>query len=93
VGALAPGNPKYTLVLVIISLLLSMAPVIMFGYVLYPSRNMAPKLGNKIENLQRSYYLSDQQYSHLDDHIAAFDKSKSKLELGYEIQKILYYEL
>jgi hypothetical protein len=87
VGALVPGNPKYSLALVIVSWLLGVAPVIMFGYVLYPSRSMAPKLGSKTDNLQRSYYLSDQRYHNLDEYIEAFDKSDWKVELIYEIQK------
>jgi len=61
--------------------------VIMFGYVLYPSRSMAPKLGSKTDSLQRSYYLSDQRYHNLDEYIEAFDKSDWKVELIYEIQK------
>jgi|TARA_B110000967_G_C18788369_1_gene511995 hypothetical protein len=87
VGALVPGNPKYSLALVIVSWLLGVAPVIMFGYVLYPSRSMAPKLGSKTDSLQRSYYLSDQRYHNLDEYIEAFDKSDWKVELIYEIQK------
>ncbi|NQU70321.1 MAG: hypothetical protein HQ514_07210 [Rhodospirillales bacterium] len=87
VGALAPEVPRFTVALVVFSWVLGVVPVMLFGYVLYPSRSMAPKLGTKIDNLQRSYYLLNERYPILDDFIAAFDQSDWKIELAYEIQK------
>jgi hypothetical protein len=87
VGALAPEIPRFTWALVIFSWVLGVVPVMMFGYLLYPSRSMAPKLGTNVENLQRSYYLLNESYPVLDDFIAAFDQSDWKIELAYEIQK------
>jgi len=55
VGSLAPEVPRFTLGLVVFSWVLGVVPIMMFGYVLYPSRSMAPKLGTHIDNLQRSY--------------------------------------
>ena len=62
VGALDPEIPRFTWALVIFSWVLGVVPVMMFGYVLYPSRSMAPKLGTNVENLQRSYYLLNESY-------------------------------
>lgn len=87
VGALAPNTPEYSLALVVFSWLLGVLPIALFGYVLFPSRSMAPKLGSKIDNLRRSYYLLDERYSTLDNYIEAFDQSDWKVELVYEIQK------
>jgi hypothetical protein len=87
VGSLAPKAPQFTLALVILSWVLGVVPIIMFGYVLYPSRSMAPKLGTHIDNLQRSYYLLEERYPILDDFIAALNRSDWKIELAYEIQK------
>ena len=87
IGELAPEVPIYSLAFVILSWILGVVPVVLFGYVLYPSRSMAPKLGSKIDNLQRSYYLLVERYSNLDDYIEAFDQSDWKGELTYEIQK------
>jgi hypothetical protein len=87
IGALAPEIPRFTVALVLFSWVLGVVPVMLFGYVLYPSRSMAPKLGTKIDNLQRSYYLLNERYPILDDFIAAFDQSDWKIELAYEIQK------
>ena len=60
----------------------------MFGSVLYPSRSMAPKLGTRVQNLQRSFYLLEERYPTLDDFIAALDRSDWKIEIAYEIQKL-----
>jgi len=87
VGSLAPEVPRFTLSLVVFSWVLGIVPIMMFGYVLYPSRSMAPKLGTHIDNLQRSYYLLEERYPILDDFIAALDRSDWKVELAYEIQK------
>lgn len=87
VGAMAPGNPQFSISLVVFSWLPGVVPVMMFAYVLYPSRSMAPKLGAGNGNLQRSYYLLDERYSNLDEYIEAIDRSDWKIELVYEIQK------
>ena len=87
VGALAPDKPPFTLVTVILSWLLGVLPVMLFGYVLYPSRSMAPKLGTKIENLRRTYYVTEKCFPTLDEYLDEFDQSDWKVELAYEIQK------
>ena len=49
---------------------------------------MAPKLGTRVQNLQRSFYLLEERYPTLDDFIAALDRSDWKIEIAYEIQKL-----
>ena len=87
VGALASGKPEFSTLLVILSWLLGILPIIMFGSVLYPSRSMPPKLGGKVNNLQKSYYLLAERFPILNTYIEAFDKSDRKVKLAYEIQK------
>ena len=87
IGEMAPEDPANTTLYVLIFWVLAVVPIAMFGYVLYPSRSAAPKLGVKGLNLQRSYYLLEEQYPDLDSYLDAFDKSDWKLELAYEIQK------
>ncbi len=87
IGELAPKHHSYSEVFALISWILAILPIAMFGYVLYPSRSMAPKLGTKVKNLQRSYYLLDERFATLDDYLEAFGQSDWKVELAYEIQK------
>ncbi len=87
IGAMAPGSPQFSMALVVFSWLPGVVPVMMFGYVLYPSRSMAPKLGTKNDSLQRSYYFVDERYATLDEYVEAVDRSDWKIELVYEIQK------
>jgi len=88
ISSLAPELPRFNFILVCFSWLLGILPIVMFGLVLYPSRSMAPKLGTRVQNLQRSFYLLEERYPTLDDFIAALDKSDWKIEIAYEIQKL-----
>ena len=87
VGTLAPSQPEYSLSLVILSWLFGIIPVVTFGLVLYPSRSMAPKLGNNVSNLQKSFYVLEERYPMLEDYLESLNKSDWKIELAYEIQK------
>jgi hypothetical protein len=87
IGESAPQYQNYSVVYVLISWVLGVLPIAMFGYVLYPSRSIAPKLGTSVKTLQRSYYLIDNRFATLDDYLNAFDQSDWKVELAYEIQK------
>tara|TARA_X000000950_G_C13555207_1_gene513256 strand:- start:95 stop:622 length:528 start_codon:yes stop_codon:yes gene_type:complete len=88
ISSLAPELPEFNFILVCFSWLLGVLPIVMFGSVLYPSRSMAPKLGTRVQNLQRSFYLLEERYPTLDDFIAALDRSDWKIEIAYEIQKL-----
>lgn len=81
------GGQEPSRILDVFTWLLGVIPVVMFGWVLFPSRRMAPKLGTKCNKLQRSYYVLGDRYADLDEYTAAFDKSDWKTELLYEIQK------
>lgn len=87
VGDLVQGDEEYSFAWALMMWFLGVVPIAMFGYVLYPSRSHAPKLGTKVGNLQRSYYLLEERYPTLDSYLEAFDKSDWKVELAYEIQK------
>ena len=48
---------------------------------------MAPKLGNNVSNLQKSFYVLEERYPMLEDYLESLNKSDWKIELAYEIQK------
>jgi len=87
ISEFALAHSGYSEVFVLIFWISGVVPIAMFGYVLYPSRSLAPKLGTKVKNLQRSYYILDDRYATLDDYLESFDQSDWKVELAYEIQK------
>ena len=87
VGDLAPKETTPTIIFVLASWIFGVIPIALFGYVLYPSRSHAPKLGAKVCNLQRSYYLLNERHPTLDDYLNAFEQSDWKVELAYEVHK------
>lgn len=48
---------------------------------------MAPKLGNNVSNLQKSFYVLEERYPMLEDYLGSLNNSDWKIELAYEIQK------
>ena len=68
--------------------ILVICPVIMFGYVLYPSRKMAPKLRKPPEDIQRSVYFDTDRFPSLEEYVNATKQSDWQRELAFEIMKV-----
>lgn len=69
--------------------LIVMAPLFMFGYVLYPSRRMAPKVNDTSElGLTRTLYVQSTRYRTVTELQEAVIKSDWVAELAYEVIKV-----
>lgn len=81
------GNLDY--LEIIIAWLVIISPIVLFGYVLHPSRRTAPKLGEKpAKALQRILYVDPAIHSHVGNLIEASRASDHEQELAYELLKV-----
>ena len=69
--------------------LVVMGPLFLFGYVLYPSRRMAPKVSDTSElSLTRTLYVQSMRYRTVAELQEAVAKSDWVAELSYELLKV-----
>ncbi|MGC1497177.1 MAG: hypothetical protein WA790_15305 [Sulfitobacter sp.] len=84
-----PGAHDGGVLLVILFWAVVMAPLFLFGYVLYPSRRSAPKVGDTSElGLQRVLYVETKRHRTVDDLQRAAQNSDWQAELAYEVLKV-----
>lgn len=84
-----PGSGEAGLLLVTLFWLVVMAPLFLFGYVLYPSRRSAPKVQDTTElGLQRVLYVETRHHGTFDDLLNAAQNSDWRAELVYEVLKV-----
>ena len=89
IGSLNPGDaPPFTSLVLLIAWLILMIPIVFFGAVLYPSRKMAPNLGEKTKHVKRLYYVPMEYYKNIDAYLKELDQCDIKTELSYELMKL-----
>jgi len=74
-----------TLILVWI---LAIGPIILFGVVLYPSRSVAPILGNEAEDVRHNYYVATAEQKDLSIYLRNIETCNWNREIAYEIMKV-----
>ena len=89
IGAFNPDIPEYTSILVILSWLLVMIPIIMFGAVLYPSRKTAPKLHEQSKKIKKLYNVPTDYHHDIDGYLDNLKDCDIKTELSYELMKTI----
>jgi hypothetical protein len=84
-----PGSGDGSALFVILFWLIVMAPLFLFGYVLYPSRRVAPKVQDTGElGLQRVLYVETKRHGTVSDLLDAAQSSDWRAELAYEVLKV-----
>ena len=84
-----PGSDDGGPLLIILFWLVVMAPLFLFGYVLYPSRRTAPKVEDTTElGLQRVLYIETKRHRTVGDLLNAAKNSDWRVELVYEVLKV-----
>jgi len=83
-----PDKTPFTSITVILAWLLVMVPIILFGTVLYPSRKMAPILGEKSSHVKRLYHVSLEYIKNVDSYLSDIVNCDIKAELSYELIKV-----
>ena len=67
--------------------ILSVVPIVMFGAILYPTRKVAPRLGQKPEGVQRIFYVEPEVIDSVKQHQELIHACNIQRELSYEILK------
>ena len=69
--------------------LVVMSPILLFGYVLHPSRHSAPSLAKEPPKaLQRVLYIDPDDHPNLEHLIAAAREADPEQEIAYELMKV-----
>lgn len=79
--------PEMSVVTLTLAWLVLIFPILLFGSVLYPSRKVAPKLGEQGGDARRTFYVEPEHIHDIDTYLADVDASDPKKEIAYEILK------
>lgn len=84
-----PVSDEVTLLPVIVFWGLVMVPLFLFGYVLYPSRKIAPKVAGAADfAVKRVMYVETARHKSIDDLLAAAADCDWPQELAFELLKV-----
>lgn len=86
-GAKIGNTPEYDALTISLAWLFFIFPIVLFGAVLYPSRKVAPKLGEGGGKANRTYYVEPEHRNDVAAYLEAVDASDPKNEIAYEILK------
>ena len=84
-GSRIPTIVEFGWVVVALAWLLFITPVVLFGAVLYPTRKVAPSVGEQSSHPSKIFYVETEHIHGLDTYLAAIDASIPKIEIAYEI--------
>ena len=79
--------PELGVLTISLAWLFFISPIALFGAVLYPSRKVAPKLGEKGSQAHRLYYVESEIIHDVDSYLEAVNASDPNKEIAYEILK------
>jgi hypothetical protein len=89
IGTLNPGDaPQFTSLTILFAWFIVMIPIVFFAAVLYPSRKMAPELGETSKQVKRLYHASLEYYKNIDAYLEDVRNCDIKMEISYEIMKL-----
>jgi len=87
-GARIANMPETGAAIITFAWLILIFPIVLFGAVLYPSRKMAPSLGERGGHAKGTFYVEPEHTHDVDTLLAAIDASDPKKELAFEILKV-----
>jgi len=87
IGSMNPDQVPFTTSTVTLAWLLVMVPIVLFGTVLYPSRRMAPKLGEKSKHVKRLYHVSIDYIKDVDNYLDDIEHCDIKAEICFRINE------
>ena len=88
IGARLPNQPEFTTLMLILVWILAIGPIILFGVVLYPSRSMAPTLGDEGEDVRHNYYVATAVQKNLGIYLRNIEACNWIREIAFEIMKV-----
>ena len=87
-GRFLPKDVEAEPLLVVLFWILAIGPIVMFGAVLYPTRKIAPRLGDRIQTVNFLYYYRPERSEGLNEYIRDLQDADWVSEIGYEIVKL-----
>ena len=87
IGSEIGDRPEVGLVLVTLAWLIVICPILLFGAVLYPTRKVSPRLGEKGSDAARTFYVEPEHVLDVDAYLATVEANDPKKEVAYEILK------
>ncbi len=88
IGARLPNQPEFNTLMLILVWILAIGPIILFGVVLYPSRSMAPIIGDEAEDVRHNYYVATAVQKNLGTYLRNIEVCDWRREIAYEIMKV-----
>jgi len=88
VGASLPGPAEFHTLGVVMFWLLAIGPIMLFGFVLYPSRITVQSLGTYKEEIRKIYYVSSESPRNLDAYLKDIGSGNWSAEIAHEIIKV-----
>ena len=88
IGARLPNQPEFNTLMLILVWILAIGPIILFGVVLYPSRSMAPIIGDEAEDVRHNYYVATAVQKNLGTYLRNIEACDWRREIAYEIMKV-----
>ncbi len=88
VGANLPGPSEINTMALVLYWLLGIGPIVLFGFVLYPSRKTVRNLRSYKETIRRTYYFSSESPRNLDTYLKDIGSGNWSAEIAYEIIKV-----
>ncbi len=86
-GTRIANMPEMGVVTIFLAWLIFIFPIVLFGAVLYPSRKVAPRLGEQASFALRTFYVEPEHIHDVDAYLAAVEAGDPKKEIAYEIVK------
>lgn len=80
--------PEFGSAAIIVSWLLVILPVILFGTVLYPTRKMAPEVAKNRQKVSGLFHMNLNEVESVDEYLEKMGSIDIKQELAYELLKV-----
>ena len=87
-GAKLPEPGVLNAIAVTMFWLLAIGPIMLFGFVLYPSRKMVQSLRTHNQEISHTYYVSSESPRNLDAYLKDIGSGNWRAEIAYEIIKV-----
>lgn len=74
--------------LIAVTWILAIGPIVLYGMVLYPTRNISPNIGEQVETLKHTYYFRPSNKNNMSDLVRDIKTCDWVSEIAYEIMKL-----
>lgn len=90
IGSMLPTRDDYlaNIFAIVLSWVLVISPIILFGAVLFPSRKTAPRIGEEHSKVRKLFFTDSEDAETTSHYLAALEDADIRVELTYELLKV-----